>query len=134
MNIVLSTNVPTVIALSRRITTRIIAEVVPAIQQAVRSHTLRMVIIVPTTLARHLGVHQKNSTVRITVLLTNAIVAITKKLKMVLTVSTIPALKMDVIGTSNMVQNIVSNTHVWQGHVKKRPKVMGTIARNILAL
>ena len=120
VNIVPSTNVPTAIALSRRTTTRTIAEAVLATQQAVRSRISKMVIIVPNILARHLDARRKSNTVQTTVLLTNAIVAITKKLTTDLTVFTIPVPKMDAIGINNMVRSIVSHTHVWQEHAKTK--------------
>ena len=120
MNIVPNTNVPTVTALSRRITTQTIAEAVHATLQAARNHISKMVITVPNIHARHPNAQRKSNTVQITVLLTNVIAAIIKKLTTALTVLTIPALKMTAIGINNMVQSIASNTHVWQEHAKKK--------------
>ena len=79
-----------------------------------------MVIIAPNIHARHPDAQRKSNTVQITVLPTNVIVAIIKKSKTALTVLTIPALKMAAIGISNMIQSIVSHTHVWQEHAKTK--------------
>ena len=111
---------PIIIALLKKTTTQTIAEAAPATQRAVRSHISKMVIIALNTHAKHLDAQRKSNTVQITVLLTNVIVAIIKKLTTALTVLTIPALKMAAIGINNMVQSIASNTHVWQEHAKTK--------------
>ena len=120
MNIVPNTNVPIVTALSRRITTQTIVEAVHVTLQAARNHISKMVIIVLNIHARYPDAQRKSNTVQITVLLTNVIAAIIKKLTTALTVLTIPALKMVAIGINNMVQSIVSHTHAWQEHAKTK--------------
>ena len=111
---------PIVIALLRKTTTQIIAEAALVILQAVRNHISKMVIIVPNIHARHPDAQRKSNTVQITVLLTNVIVVIIKKLTTALTVLTIPVQKMAAIGINNMVQSIVSHTHAWQEHAKTK--------------